>query len=94
MGQKISPILIASAIGSVLSLAGRAEAAPLVQCAEQERCYGVVKAGRNDCSTATTACPGSAKQDSQKDAWLYLPKGTCAKITGASLTPGTPPAKK
>lgn len=66
-----------------------------VQCAEQERCYGVAMSGKNDCATASSACVGSAKQDHQKDAWLYLPKGTCAKLGGALAAPAAPkPAAK
>lgn len=52
-----------------------------------EKCYGVVKTGKNDCQTSNTACQGSAKKDSQGDAWIYLPKGTCEKLVGASLKP-------
>lgn len=52
---------------------------------KMEKCYGIVKAGKNDCQTNTSACAGTAKKDSQKDAWLYLPKGSCEKIVGGSL---------
>ena len=52
--------------------------------ANSEKCYGVVKAGKNDCQTAATSCAGTSKQDSQKDAWIYLPKGTCEKLVGGS----------
>lgn len=79
-----TPALIASALSSVLFAASVS-----VQAAEKqqnEKCYGIVKAGKNDCQTAVSACSGSAKKDSQKDAWIYLPKGTCEKIVGASLT--------
>jgi len=51
-----------------------------------EKCYGIVKAGLNDCQTATTSCAGSATKDSQADAFLFLPKGLCEKIVGGSLT--------
>jgi len=50
-----------------------------------EKCYGVVKAGKNDCQTSSSACAGTAKQDGQADAWIYLPKGTCEKIVGGNL---------
>lgn len=53
-----------------------------------EKCYGIVKAGKNDCQTSNSACAGTAKKDGQKDAWLFLPKGSCEKIVGASLKPG------
>lgn len=55
--------------------------------AKIEKCYGIVKAGKNDCQTANSACAGTAKKDGQKDAWIYVPKGTCEKIVGGSLTP-------
>jgi uncharacterized membrane protein len=52
-----------------------------------EKCYGVVKAGKNDCQTSSGACAGTVKNDAQADAWLYLPKGTCEKVVGGSLKP-------
>jgi uncharacterized membrane protein len=41
-----------------------------------------------DCSTASSACAGTAKQDFQKDAWIYVPKGTCLKLAGGALVAG------
>ena len=52
-----------------------------------EKCYGVAKAGKNDCQTATSACAGSAKLDFQKDAWVYVPKGLCEKLAGGGRMP-------
>ncbi|MCG3200944.1 MAG: hypothetical protein NFCOHLIN_00806 [Gammaproteobacteria bacterium] len=52
-----------------------------------EKCYGVIKAGKNDCQTASNACSGHSTTDGQVDAWIYLPTGTCERIVGASLTP-------
>jgi len=90
--MKTSDALIVSAIMSamagVLTLAtGSAASAADIVCAEKERCYGVSKAGKNDCATASSVCAGTAKQDDQKDAWVYVPKGTCDKLAGASLKP-------
>ena len=62
-----------------------AQAAGAVVCAEQERCYGIAKAGKNDCATSSSVCSGSAKQDNLKDAWIYVPKGTCQKVAGGML---------
>jgi uncharacterized membrane protein len=52
-----------------------------------EKCYGVVKAGNNDCQTAMSSCAGTSKRDMQADAWVYLPAGTCGKIAGGSNEP-------
>ena len=70
--------LLTTAITGLLTLgtfaAATAQAAePLVFCKEQEKCYGVSKAGKNDCSTSSSVCAGTAKQDYQKYAWLYVP---------------------
>lgn len=52
-----------------------------------EKCYGVSKAGLNDCETSTHSCAGTATADNQGDAWIYIPAGTCAKLTGGSAEP-------
>ncbi len=85
-----SRTLIHSAIAGVLALSVvvAANAGPAEKPkGSSEKCYGVTKAGKNDCQTANNACAGNVKQDAQKDAWIYLPKGTCDKIVGASTKP-------
>jgi uncharacterized membrane protein len=54
---------------------------------EAEKCYGVVKAGKNDCQTANSSCAGTSKRDNQNDAWIYVPAGSCDKLVGASKQP-------
>lgn len=59
---------------------------------DSEKCYGVAKAGQNDCKAgAGTSCAGTSKIDYQGDAWKMVPKGTCATIKTpkgmGSLTP-------
>lgn len=49
-----------------------------------EKCYGIAKAGKNDCGSGKTSCAGSSKADSDKSAWISVPKGTCDKIVGGS----------
>lgn len=50
-----------------------------------EKCYGIAKAGLNDCATAKASCAGSATKDKQSDAFLIVPKGVCGKIAGGVL---------
>ena len=47
---------------------------------ERERCYGFVKAGKNDCGTAAHACAGRAAADALPDEWKMVAAGTCEKI--------------
>lgn len=81
--------LIASAMLAALSLgAGAALADPAAAPAfKAEKCFAIVKAGKNDCQTAASSCAGTSKKDMQADAWVYVPAGTCAKIAGGSLQP-------
>ena len=83
---------IAALTSSGIFASNTAQAAGAVVCAEQERCYGIARAGKNDCATSSSGCSGSAKQDNQKDAWVYVPKGMCQKVAGGTPTP--PDAKK
>jgi uncharacterized membrane protein len=50
-----------------------------------ERCSGRVKAGMNDCPTSQHACAGMAYEDGDYEEYIWLPVGTCAKITGTHL---------
>jgi len=77
-------LLIASAVAATFALS---TGAAVAQDAKQEKCYGIVKAGKNDCQTATSSCAGTSKKDAQGDAWIYVPAGTCAKLVGASTAP-------
>jgi uncharacterized membrane protein len=76
-----------TAISSLLTL-GSAFTAPAFAAdkVEMEKCYGVVKAGKNDCAGPAHACAGQAKADSGGKEFVTLPKGTCARLVGGSLT--------
>lgn len=52
---------------------------------DRERCYGVVRAGKNDCGTARHSCAGQASRDGDGEEWIMLPAGTCLKIAGGVL---------
>ncbi|MBX7533660.1 DUF2282 domain-containing protein [Qipengyuania sp. 1XM1-15A] len=57
-----------------------------------EKCYGVAKAGENDCAAGPgTSCAGTSTRDYQGNAWKLVKKGTCEKIETpkgkGSLTP-------
>ena len=49
---------------------------------DQEKCYGVSAAGKNDCAAgAGTTCAGTSKVDYQGNAWKYVAKGTCTTMS-------------
>jgi uncharacterized membrane protein len=76
-----------------LILAGAVAAAiagPMIgtaSAADNEKCYGVAAAGQNDCQSAGNSCAGQVNQAARADAWIYVPAGTCTKISGGSLEP-------
>jgi uncharacterized membrane protein len=48
----------------------------------RERCYGIVKAGKNDCANAKHSCATQSTDSGDSTEWLMLPKGLCKKIVG------------
>ena len=84
---------IAAAAASLLStLLG---AAP-VAAQEKEKCYGIAKAGQNDCANlaGTHSCAGQAKVDNDKGEWKYVAKGSCKTMKGLSADEAKMAAKK
>lgn len=78
--------LIHSAVAGILAL-GAAQPAEAQDKGEREKCYGIAKAGQNDCGTATHTCAGKAKKDNLPEEWKYVPKGTCEKLGGKTQPP-------
>jgi uncharacterized membrane protein len=79
-------VLGAFALSTIAAAA--AVAAPVPMPAGSEKCYGIAKASRNDCAAGAHSCAGQATKDNDKASFVYLPKGACAKIVGASTTAG------
>lgn len=78
--------MLSSALASVLALG-------LVQSAsahddmvkqDKEKCYGIAKAGENNCAnlSGTHSCAGEASKDNAPDEWKLVAKGSCAKLGG------------
>lgn len=83
--------LTASTVLGALALtvaATQANAGPVAQPNGSEKCYGVSKASKNDCAAGAHSCAGQSNKNFDKAAFVYLPKGACAKLAGGSLTPG------
>jgi len=50
----------------------------------KEKCYGVSKAGENQCAAANGAhsCQAQSKVDMDGNEWKYVEAGSCAKMGG------------
>jgi len=76
--------ILAAAVGGLFVLSGPLFAA---DAGSTEKCYGVAKAGKNDCAAGAHACAGQSSKDGNPKEFLSLPKGTCTRLVGGSLTP-------
>ena len=57
---------------------------------ERERCYGIARAGQNDCANAVHSCAKQAPADSDQREWIAVPKGTCARLAGSGVSESMP----
>lgn len=79
-----SRTVVSSALASVLALGLLSPVA--AQEGGKEKCYGIAKAGQNDCAnlSGTHSCAGQSKMDMSKDEWKYVAKGTCKQMMGTT----------
>lgn len=83
----IAATLAMAAAGAALATSASAQGKPAM-----EKCYGIARAGKNDCKAgAGTTCAGTSKADYQGNAWKLVKAGTCTSIRtpkgNGSLTP-------
>lgn len=73
--------MIAATAAAVMSMSMLAVPAA---AQEKEKCYGIAKAGQNDCASASGShsCAGQSKVDMDKGEWKYVAKGTCKTMKG------------
>ena len=71
--------LIAATAASLMTLA--LASAPAA-AADKEKCFGIAKAGQNDCASGAHSCAGQAKVDMDKAEWKYVAAGTCKTMKG------------
>jgi uncharacterized membrane protein len=77
--------LISTALAGLLAMG--AMTATAADEAATEKCYGVAKAGKNDCAGGKHACAGQSTKDKDANEWVKVPAGTCERLVGGSLTP-------
>ena len=89
LNSRASAVALAAGILSAGVFASYASAgpAPMPTGFKAEKCYGIAKAGHNDCASAGNSCAGTSVKDGDHTAWIYVPAGTCAKIQGATMAP-------
>lgn len=85
--------LIALTAASVI---GMGLAAAPAHAQEKEKCFGIAKAGQNDCANiaGTHSCAGQAKMDMDAGDWKFVPKGSCKQAGGLSMDEAKAKVKK
>ena len=85
--------MIAAAAAAVMSLSLVAVPAA---AQDKEKCFGIAKAGQNDCASisGSHSCAGQSKVDMDKGEWKYVAKGTCKDMKGLSEGEAKAAAKK
>ena len=88
-------LIASSALASVMAM-GLLSAAHAADDNGKEKCYGIAKAGSNDCAnlSGSHSCAGQSKSANGADEWNYVAKGTCAKIGGKSAADAKAAMKK
>ena len=87
-------LIVSSALASALALGLVGQVA--AQDKGKEKCYGIAKAGQNDCASlsGTHSCAGQSKEEMSPLDWKYVAKGTCKDMKGLSETEAKAKAKK
>jgi len=72
---KIAGLALAASVAAGMAMT------PAAAQGAKEKCYGVAKAGKNDCAAGPgTSCSGTSTRDYQGNAWKLVDKGSCTTI--------------
>ena len=86
---------VLAAVSAALAL-GLTAVPVAAQDKAKEKCYGIAKAGQNDCASlsGSHSCAGQSTVDNAPDEWKYVPKGQCAAMKGMSADEAKTKIKK
>ena len=85
MSKKLST---AAFVAGAFAMAATGLQSTTASAADQEKCYGISLAGKNDCAAGPgTTCAGTSKIDFQGNAWTLVPKGSCEGLAWDKVLP-------
>ena len=89
-------LIISSALASIFAFGLVGQAAAQDKAGAKEKCFGIAKAGQNDCAnlSGSHSCAGQSKVDASADDWKYVAKGSCKDMKGLSAEEAKAKAKK
>ena len=78
--------MISTAVSSLLALGVMtASGNAMAGKKDVEKCYGVVKAGKNDCAGPGHTCQGQARSDADPNEFILVPDGTCERLVNGEV---------
>ena len=83
--MKTTYVLMSAVALSVALSACASKSEPAAQTSAVEKCFGVAKAGANDCKAGAHDCAGMSTVNGDPASFVVVPAGTCDKIAGGSL---------
>jgi len=84
--KTVSLAAMFGAMAMAVATTGTAADKPMADKPAMEKCFGVAKAGKNDCAAGTHSCAGQSTKDMDKSSFVEVPAGVCGKLAGGSLT--------
>ena len=94
--KSVNALTVAAAVAGALSLAAVTSATPAM--AAKTKCYGIAKAGQNDCANAagTHSCAAQSKADFDGGDWKGVASAAACTEMGGQTKPfkGMNPKKK
>ncbi|WP_310388901.1 DUF2282 domain-containing protein [Roseateles sp.] len=90
-----SSYLVSSAVAAALAM-GLVSQVVAQDKAAKEKCFGIAKAGENDCAnlSGSHSCAGQSKSDNAADEWKFVAKGSCKSMSGMSVDEAKAKLKK
>ena len=83
--NKITTIAAASTLlGALAMTAGAIAQTKNPDMGGKEKCFGIAKAGKNDCAAGAHSCAGQSTMNGDKASFIAVPAGLCARIQGGS----------
>ncbi|MBV8938403.1 MAG: DUF2282 domain-containing protein [Alphaproteobacteria bacterium] len=81
MHKNLLGLGLAGVIAAGVAFAAQADE----MAAPKEKCYGIAKAGKNDCKSAagSHSCAGQATKDGDPADWKFVKAGECSTMGGS-----------
>jgi uncharacterized membrane protein len=77
--------IVTAAIAGAFAVTALGLSQVQAQDEDLEKCYGVVKASKNDCAGPGHTCQGQAAADGDANEFILVPNGTCERLVNGEV---------